>query len=235
MPHKIKDYTGQFSPNGKIEFLYPVRVIRSQRSLIRWVCRCGFCGNEFKAPAFSVIQGDYQSCGCQRKFLIGKGNAKTTNAIGAARLKAGLTQKEVAASLGIAKNSLSKIELDIVKPRIHKVCGALRKIKTDGEKYLITDGATRADLRNIAIIPCGYCGKLLTLKKSRMNQRLRVSKTGKLFCNHSCGTKFQYHGVLPIPVAPEIVLMDAPKPPKERKPKEITRAIAEIVKEKPKG
>lgn len=42
------------------------------------------------------------------------------------------------------------------------------------------------------VIDCGMCGSQFEIQPSRFRERRAKSRSGKLFCSRSCGTKFNY-------------------------------------------
>ena len=42
---------------------------------------------------------------------------------------------------------------------------------------------------------CGYCGAQCQAERRRYHGRMKISKSGVLFCSHSCGAKHQYSRV----------------------------------------
>lgn len=41
-------------------------------------------------------------------------------------------------------------------------------------------------------VTCGWCSKPLTFKPYRYRQRINGNKSGKVFCNQSCGANYQF-------------------------------------------
>lgn len=45
-------------------------------------------------------------------------------------------------------------------------------------------------------VECGWCGKGLSMMPNVFNQRMKQSRSGKLFCSRSCGAKNQHSEIV---------------------------------------
>ena len=190
---KLIDMTGQVF--GKWTVLDRAENAKNRQT--HWFCRCK-CGRESVVLGINLRHGKSTQCADCRNRANGAARSKGSGHIYEARLKAGLTQTELAVKSGLSLRAISNAEREsrvFAKPKTQiKFNEALpehRQYRPPTKKAGIKEVVNS----RVVVALCTYCGKIVNQRDSNAN------RGHKPFCNQSHATLYRYHGALK-PVAP---------------------------------
>lgn len=151
----------------------------------QWLCRCSCAAmTEAIVNGKRLRRGYSKSCGCYGREADSERYCKGDGPVFRARKKAGLSQIEYADLVKCCVGTIMRAERRNSTPRNHRIKSAIHKLRPPEPIPFL----------NIQANPCGYCNKMIIKDNRTARKGIKRSKSGRLFCNNSCGTLYRCHG-----------------------------------------
>jgi hypothetical protein len=167
-----------------------------------WECACS-CGNVIFTSSNNLLHRTWpkKSCGCHiRKFKGTRGGGPMADA----RRSLNLSVSEAARLAGCDKSVIYNAENRYSKPKALRIIMKVHGLRPSNAN----------EFRVIQAFQCGYCYRIFTIGNRRARQRLKNSRSGRLFCCRQHASMYQSHGSLPLntttELSPETVAAFAP-------------------------
>lgn len=187
MMSKFIDLTGQVF--GKWTVLE--RAERDGGGKQRWLCRCP-CGKEKTIDAYSLRSSDTKQCKRCAQLQRQAQRSQSNSPIYEARLKLGLTQKEMAEHSGLAVVSISNAEREnrFFAGKCGGVKAQIKFNKSFPEHRQSRPLFKKSGKANVRVVEkrCARCRKLTK------QFGFESDKRGNAFCSKSHSALFRWHG-----------------------------------------